>query len=85
MGRTNPTFRDYLRRFEEDHQPYRRALRRQHQEDFDRLLERASKHSSAAGQQNSKDPDHTILLSMLLSQERELQRLQAEVEDLKDE
>jgi hypothetical protein len=37
MGRTNPTYRDYLQRFEERCQPMRRVLRQAHKSDFDRL------------------------------------------------
>lgn len=81
MGRTNPTFRDQLQRFEEEWQPYRRALRREQQADFDRLFERAADHASAAGYQNPSNPELAVLFSILLSQERELQQLKDEIDD----
>lgn len=85
MGRTNPTYRDYLRKFEQRCNAYRRALRHQHQEHFDRVLERAQHHADAAGYMNSATPETTILLSICLSQEIELQaledRLEAHIED----
>lgn len=84
MGRTNPTYRDWLRRTEAEWQPYRRALRRRYQHDFDRLFERADAHADAAGYLNRADPEHALLLSMLLSQEHELQQLAARVESLED-
>lgn len=81
MGRTNPTYRDFLRRFERDWQPYRRGLRRQYQADFDRLFERAQAHADAAGYANAPDPHVAAILSMLLAQEVELRRLREELDD----
>lgn len=82
MGRTNPTFRDYLRGFERRWQPFRRALRRRHREDFDRLFDGARAHADAAGQQNATDPDRAVLLAMLLAQERRIRRLRGRVDEL---
>ena len=81
MGRTNPTYRDYLRKFEQRCNSYRRALRHQHQEDFDRLMERAQNHADAAGYMNSTTPETAILLSICLSQEIELRELESRLED----
>lgn len=82
MGRTNPTYRDWLQRTEQRWQPFRRALRRRAKGDFDRLFERAGSHADAAGYLNAVDPEHVLLLSMLLAQEREIQQLLARVETL---
>ena len=81
MGRTNPTYRDYLRTFEERCNAYRRALRHQHQEHFDRLMERAQSHADAAGYMNSATPETAILLSICLSQEITIQELEARLKD----
>jgi len=75
MGRTTPTYRDFLRGYEEEWAPFRRALRRDRQAAFDRLFERAHEHADAAGHQNAADPRFAVLLSMLVAQERELQAL----------
>ncbi|MEF8773895.1 MAG: hypothetical protein V5A23_04680 [Halobacteriales archaeon] len=75
MGRTNPTYRDWLRAFEDDWAPYRRALRRRRQPDFDRLFERAREHADAAGHANPRDPELALVLSMLLAHEAELRAL----------
>ncbi|WP_435364563.1 hypothetical protein [Haloarchaeobius sp. DYHT-AS-18] len=75
MGRTNPTYRDCLRSFEDRYSPFRRALRRRHQADFDRLFERADAHAHAAGYQNATDPEVAALLSMLVAHEAELREL----------
>lgn len=82
MGRTNPTYRDWLDRTEQRWQPFRRALRTRDQEDFDRLFERAARHADAAGYLNAAEPEHAMLLSMLLAQERDIRQLSARVSDL---
>jgi hypothetical protein len=81
MGRTNPTYRDSLRRREAEWQAFRRALRRQHQPAFDRLTERAFEFADAAGYLNPHDPFEAVVLSILLSQELELRRLHDRGED----
>lgn len=81
MGRTNPTYRDYLRTFEQRCNSFRRALRHRHQDHFDRLMERAQHHADAAGYMNATNPETTILLSICLSQEIELQALRERLEN----
>lgn len=85
MGRTNPTYRDSLERYESSWKPFRRALRRDRKADFDRLFDRAHEFAAASGQQNPADPHRTVVLSMLLSQERELRRLRERVDALEAE
>lgn len=81
MGRTNPTYRDFLRRFEDRCGPFRRALRREYREDYDRLFDHARNHADAAGYLNGTDPELAALLSILLAQERELRRLRERLEE----
>jgi hypothetical protein len=80
MGRTNPTLRDRLDALERDWRPFRRALRRRHRPDFDRLFERARGHADAAGQRNPPDVWRAFVLATLLAQERELRELREELE-----
>jgi uncharacterized membrane protein YccC len=80
MGRTNPTYRDYLQRFEKRCQPLRRGLRQEYKQDFDRLFTRARTHANAAGYLNSTDPERAVLLSILLAQEHEIRQLRAQME-----
>ncbi len=82
MGRTNPTFRDFLRRFEEEWQPFRRGLRRPHKQHFDRLFERARNHADAAAYVNHRDPELAAVMAVLLDQEIELKELKERVEEL---
>jgi hypothetical protein len=80
MGRTNPTLRDRLDALERDWRPFRRALRRRHRADFDRLFERARGHADAAGQQNPPDVWRAFVFTTLLAQERELRELREAIE-----
>jgi hypothetical protein len=82
MGRTNPTFRDNVRRFKERWQPFRRALRKQYQERFDQLIEQGERFAEAGGFQNPMDADKAILVSMLLGQEADRRELEERVEEL---
>jgi hypothetical protein len=84
MGRTNPTYRDRLRAFEDAWTGFRRGLRRERQGEFDALFERADRYAAAAGQANPADPDVAVLLSMLVGHERELGRLRERVAALED-
>jgi hypothetical protein len=80
MGRTNPTYRDVLRGFEDRWQPYRRALRHEDQARFDQLLGHARTHADAAGNLNHQSPVVPVLLSIALAQERRLDELEARLD-----
>lgn len=82
MGRTNPTYRDFLERYEGRFGDYRRALRREARGDFDRLFERARAYADAAGYANHLDRDRLVLLSMVLGHEAALRERQDEIDDL---
>lgn len=77
MGRTNPTFRDVLRTLEDRWQPFRRALRYEDQERFDRLLAHARDHADAAGNLNHRSPVIAVLVAVALAQERRLDELES--------
>ena len=81
MGRTNPTFRDFLDGYEDEWSPYRRGLRRRYKPHFDRLFERARGHADAAGYMNAADPKIAFLVSVLLAQEVELRELREQLAD----
>lgn len=85
MGRTNPTFRDRLREFEESRGKFRRSLRQQYQTDFDSLIEHARQYADAAGYQNPTDPEREILFSIILGQQAEIRQLQDRVTKLESD
>lgn len=76
MGRTNPTYRDQLRRIEDDWGSFRRALRRDDKAHFDRLFVAARNYADAAGYQNHPDPMVAVLVSVLIDQQRRLAELE---------
>ena len=82
MGRTNPTFRDRLRRTREDWGTFRRGLRAGHKPAFDALFDDAEAHADAAGLQNPREPMHAVLVAMLLAQKRQVRELTDRVEAL---
>ncbi|UHQ96341.1 hypothetical protein [Natrinema halophilum] len=81
MGKTNPTYRDQLRRLEEDWQPFRQALRVQYQEEFDQLFDDARQFADAAGIQNERRVMEPFLVSVLLAQECRIRELEGSLEE----
>lgn len=81
MGRTNPTFRDTLRALEDRWRPFRRALRYEDQERFDRLLAHARAHADAAGNLNHRSSVVPVLVAIALAQERRLDALEARLDE----
>jgi Lon protease-like protein len=68
-----------LTAIEDDWEAYRRALRRRSQPHFDALFEAARRHADAAGNLNTHNPMHPVLLSMLLEQQRRIEALETRV------
>ncbi len=73
MGRTVPTYRLHLESLLNDWMDYRRALRERDREVFDRLLNKARQHASAASYAAHLDPTDLAFLSILLETEKEIQ------------
>jgi hypothetical protein len=72
MGRTVPTFRQLIDDAIARWSKFRRALRREDQEYFDRLFRRVRSYTQAATYQASDNPMEAILLSIALDQEKRL-------------
>lgn len=72
MGRTIPTYRLHLESILNDWMDYRRALREKDRKAFDRLLDKARQHASAASYAAHLDPTALAILSILLETEKEL-------------
>jgi predicted CopG family antitoxin len=73
MGRTVPTYRLHLESILNDWMDYRRALREKDREVFDRLLNKARQHASAASYAAHLDPTDLAFLSILLETEKEIE------------
>lgn len=73
MGRTIPTYRLHLESILNDWTDYRRALREKDWKAFDRLLNKARQHGSAASYCAHIDPTVLAILSILLETEKEIE------------
>lgn len=76
MGRTVPTFRQQIEITAERWTKFRRALRREDQEYFDRLFLSIRCYVQAATYQCNDNPMEAILLSIALDQEKRLSALE---------
>lgn len=84
MGRTNPTYRRALDDLVQRYQPFRRALRHPHDEDFDAVVEKARSFADAATHQNPPRPAYGALLSVIVAQEAELRERREAIETLRE-
>jgi hypothetical protein len=76
MGRTVPTFRQLIDDAIARWSKFRRALRREDQEYFDRLFRRVRIYTQAATYQASDNPMEAILLTIAIDQEKRLDALE---------
>jgi hypothetical protein len=75
MGRTVLPFSQVLEREYEEWKKFRRALRKEDQEAFDRLFDRAKLHVQAAAYTSHPWPLESILLSVCLEHEKLLMEI----------
>ena len=75
MGRTVPSFRMLLDSIIMELGDFRRALRRRDREVFDRIMDMAREHASASTVAASVDPMDTIVLSILIEQQKQIDDL----------
>jgi len=80
MGRTVLPFSQALEREYEEWKKFRRALRKEDQEAFDRLFDRAKFHVQAGAYISSPRPLDSILLSISLEHEKLLGRIMERLE-----
>ena len=85
MGRTVPTFNTWLQGEIDSWRDFRRGLRAEQKESFDRLFTRARKHTAEATCAARPVPFDAFVMAILLEQEMELEGLAAEVESLRRE
>lgn len=85
MGRTVLPFSQILEQEYTAWKKFRRALRQEDQEAFDRLFDRAKLHVQAAAYASHPWPLEAILLAICLEHEKILTQLQAELQRIKRE
>lgn len=85
MGRTIPTYRNILENLVNEWHGFRKALRKEDREAFDRLIEKARLHASAASYEARTDPVESMFMSILLEQEKEIGKLRKKIEEMEME
>jgi hypothetical protein len=75
MGRTVPSFRMLLDSIIMELGDFKRALRRHDQQVFDRIMDMAREHASASTVAAAVDPMDTIVLSILIEQQKQIDDL----------
>jgi hypothetical protein len=76
MGRTVPTFREQIQQAAEHWVKFRRTLRREDQQHFDRLFRIVRSYTYAATYQCHDNPMEAIVLSIALGQEKRLEAIE---------
>jgi hypothetical protein len=79
MGRTVPTFRAALEEEIKRWEGYRRALRKEEREAFDRMMDACRLHSSASGHAARPEPLEAMFMSILLEHQRRLEALESKI------
>ncbi len=85
MGRTVLPFSQVLEREYEQWKKFRRALRKEDQEAFDRLFDRAKLHVQAAAYTSHPWPMESIFLSICLEHEKLLAKILNKLKETKSE
>ncbi|HKQ72337.1 MAG TPA: hypothetical protein VJ810_01320 [Blastocatellia bacterium] len=85
MGRTVSPYSIVLADQQKRLSKFRRTLRKQDQELFDEIFERARLHAQAGVQSSNPDPMESIFISVLIEMLRDARHLKARVEELERE
>jgi hypothetical protein len=85
VGRTVRSYRTVLEDMIDQWQGFRKALRKEDRAAFDRLMDRARTHASAASYDTRVDPVESLFMSILLEQEKEIEELRKKLGALENE
>ena len=85
MGRTLPTFNGYLEGQMQEWAGFRRALRREDREPFDRLFAFAKRHMAEAATAARPVPFESMLMSILLEQQKTIEALERRLSERRAE
>ena len=80
MGRTVPSFRMLLDSIILELADFRRTMRRRDREAFDRIMDMAREHASASAVAAALDPMDTIVLSILIEQQKQIDDLKRDLD-----
>ena len=82
MGRTNQTYRNRLEKLKEKFKPFKKALRKEDKQYLDSLWEKAFYHASASSHMNPRNPATTAIISIMIEQEKNIQKLEQKIQKL---
>lgn len=83
MGQSTPTTTMAFGEFEARYREFRAELHPREQDIFDRLLERAGRHSNAINRRPHLDFERPVMLAMLMESVQEQDQLRDELESMK--
>jgi len=75
MGRTVPTYRMVMEDVIRDWDSFKQALRREDRRLFEQLMQKGRRHASAASYAIRPHPTESLMMSILLEMEKDLDRL----------
>jgi len=77
---TDKSYRKELDDIVEEWNKYRRALRGEERDTFDKIIDQAKSHTTAGNKQNHYKPIETFFISVILEQQMEIMRLKRKLE-----
>jgi len=81
MGRTIATFHQLIEQTRARFAPFRRALRREDQQVFDELFERAKYYAASGTMEADAEPFEAVVLAFLLEQQKTLRALETRLKE----
>jgi len=84
MEKSNLSYGRILEQEIEEWKKFRRALRKEDQQVFDQLFEKTRLYAKAGGRASRPWPFETILISMLLEQEKALDELRSKIRNYEE-
>lgn len=79
-----PTVRNFIDQKREEYQPYKRVLRRRHQESFEELWTMAALDAPSIKMADDPDVDWGMLFAICRNQQREIEKLRDRLDRLDD-
>jgi hypothetical protein len=81
MGRTIATFHQLIEQTRARFAPFRRALRREDQQLFDDLFDRAKYYAASGAMEAAAEPFEAVVLALLLEQQKTLRALETRLQE----
>lgn len=80
MGRTNNTYRNWIKDTKKRWKPFENSLRKEKQKHYNRVFEKGESNAHAATYFNHSNPFLPFLMSIIIEQEKEIENLKQKIE-----